>query len=412
MGISFVRFKKNLVLEYVPDFAVDSVRKKLEDGTLYLKRTFSLSVNEQISIPRENSSIDEFDYDEEGYFAFSIAEVCLIDGIEFYKLNKKVFGLDNNIFFDVGIPIEKKLFIAVDNISIISRIDDLLNTDIYITYEDNISMDSECNIIPYSVFLSLVAQFPNTYELKRYASARISDVLRNYVSGISKNRQKYEQLLSKRLKTYHITTHCAKEYKKLIFEDAADTLREMLDKVEVYGEKDWQEGIQQIICTIYPEYILSLREVNIGTDSHHSKIPDFLLVTASGNVDVLEIKKPDSVKVITSSVYRNNYVADKDLEGAIVQIEKYLYTLNRHIDDVERKLTESCKEKLTKDFKFRIVSPQGILLMGRSVGLNEQQLEDFELIKRQFKNIVDILTYDDLMMRIDSILKQLEDKSI
>lgn len=50
--------------------------------------------------------------------------------------------------------------------------------------------------------------------------------------------------------------------------------------------------------------------------------------------------------------------------------------------------------------------------MGRSEGLNKQQLEDFELIKRQFRNIVDILTYDDLMMRIETILKQLEDKSV
>lgn len=361
MGISFVRNEKKLVLEYVPDFAADSVRKKLEEGTLYLKRTFSLSKDEQISIPRENSSVDEFDYDEEGYFAFSIAEICLIDGIEFYKLNKKVFGLDNNIYFDVEIPIEKRLFIAVDNISIISRIDDLIHVDVYVTYEDNISIKNGVNIIPYSVFLNLIDQFPNTYELKRYASARISDVLRNYVNDISENRQKYEQLLSKRLKMHHIATPKVKEYKKLMFADVANTLRKMLKYAEYYGEKDWQEGIQQIICTIYPEYILSLREINIGTDSYHNKIPDFLLVTASGNIDVLEIKKPDSVKVITSSVYRNNYVADKDLEGAIVQIEKYIYTLNRHIDDVERKITEICKGKLPEDFKFRIVSPRGML---------------------------------------------------
>lgn len=38
-----------------------------------------------------------------------------------------------------------------------------------------------------------------------------------------------------------------------------------------------------------------------------------------------------------------------------------------------------------------------LLLLGRSKDLNEQQTRDFELIKRQYKNIADIMTYDDLV---------------
>ena len=56
--------------------------------------------------------------------------------------------------------------------------------------------------------------------------------------------------------------------------------------------------------------------------------PDFILVDSSGFVDLLEIKKPNNQKVVSSTEYRNNYVAGRDLEGAIVQIEKYVYILN------------------------------------------------------------------------------------
>jgi len=34
-----------------------------------------------------------------------------------------------------------------------------------------------------------------------------------------------------------------------------------------------------------------------------------------------------------------------------------------------------------------VVNHQGILLLGRSNNFNEQQKRDFELIKRQYKNI-------------------------
>jgi hypothetical protein len=35
--------------------------------------------------------------------------------------------------------------------------------------------------------------------------------------------------------------------------------------------------------------------------------------------------------------------------------------------------------------------------MGRTVGLSEEQIQDFEVIKRKYKNVIDIITYDDLI---------------
>ena len=58
----------------------------------------------------------------------------------------------------------------------------------------------------------------------------------------------------------------------------------------------------------------------------------------------------------------------------------------------------------------KIVSPKGILLLGRSNKFNTQQNRDFEIIKRQYKNIADIMTYDDLINRINNIINSLKIK--
>ena len=93
-------------------------------------------------------------------------------------------------------------------------------------------------------------------------------------------------------------------------------------------------------------------------------------------------------------------MAGKDLEGAIVQIEKYVYILNHE--------GEARAGDLPAGLEIKVVNPQGILLLGRSRGLTKEQLFDFEIIKRQHKNIVDIMTYDDLLNRLKNILKQME----
>ena len=46
--------------------------------------------------------------------------------------------------------------------------------------------------------------------------------------------------------------------------------------------------------------------------------------------------------------------------------------------------------------------------MGREKGLSTEQLQDFEIVKRKYKNVVDIITYDDLLNRLGCIINQLK----
>ena len=44
--------------------------------------------------------------------------------------------------------------------------------------------------------------------------------------------------------------------------------------------------------------------------------------------------------------------------------------------------------------------------MGRSNLLNKHQKEDFEVIRRKYKNVIDIMSYDDLIHRLENIIEK------
>lgn len=177
-----------------------------------------------------------------------------------------------------------------------------------------------------------------------------------------------------------------------------------IDKYEAIDKKQWQSKIHNVLQLLYPKYICCAREIKFHGIGKYDKQPDFLLVDANGFVDVLEIKKAD---ILVLTKYRNNYVASREVSGAIQQIEKYIYCLNssdKAKDDVSSKLSSL----LPQEVEVRVVNPQGILILGRSNEFDKQQQQDFELIKRQYKHVADIMTYDDLATRLKNIIASIE----
>ena len=63
-------------------------------------------------------------------------------------------------------------------------------------------------------------------------------------------------------------------------------------------------------------------------------------------------------------------------------------------------------------FKIRIINPLGILIMGRCNMLSEAQRREFEVLRRDSKGIVDVITYDDLLARLQAVLNQLRSGSV
>ncbi|MFY1612152.1 Shedu anti-phage system protein SduA domain-containing protein [Macellibacteroides fermentans] len=53
------------------------------------------------------------------------------------------------------------------------------------------------------------------------------------------------------------------------------------------------------------------------------------MVDSGGNIDIIEIKKPMDNCIITKSQYRDNFIPMRELSGTVMQIEKYIFYLNK-----------------------------------------------------------------------------------
>ena len=392
MTIRFQKDDNKLILVYEPDYNIEAVRKSLDEDNLNLKHTFFLG--------RKNEYPSASEEESEEIFRFVVGE--LVNG--YYRLDREVFGTEYNFYFSATVNFTQNLFVAYQRRPILPKIDRLVSSDVYISNGDDLPLGH----IPFEEYLSLLRTFPTTTEITLYTDARISQAFSNYLDGLQDATAKYEQYLNKRMTPCPVKIGPTREISLQLFQNAYEEFRDMLANVEKYREKDWQIAVCRIVRILYPKYIIAKREQCIGSDGRNKKIPDFLLVDASGFVDLLEIKKPNNQRLLTTNKYRNNYVADRDLSGAILQMEKYIYTLNHGGSAEEAVLQRDLASDLPDGMKIHITNPQGMLLMGRSDNLSPDQKLDLEIIKRQHKNLVDIMTYDDLLARFKNILNQLE----
>ena len=261
--------------------------------------------------------------------------------------------------------------------------------------------------IPENIFATLISKFPNDYEKKKYVEARVSAILRNYVQQLKDGELAYHRYM--KIKESRIDTNLCRLFKAADLEKyqtMMEHLQSMLTNQEGYTEKVWQEQILQLLQLLYPKYIYVFREVTIPTGTSGSRHLDFLLIDSNGYVDIVGIKQPFDKCIVTENQYRNNYVPLRELSGAIMQIEKYIYNLNRWGIAGENALTEKYRAELPAGFTIKITNANGIIIMGREHQLTAGQKEDFEVIKRKYKHVADIITYDSLLYRLKCLIEQ------
>lgn len=91
------------------------------------------------------------------------------------------------------------------------------------------------------------------------------------------------------------------------------------------------------------------------------------------SVKGISVKSPQVSCMVSSSQYRYNYVADHEMAGVIVQIEKYLYCMNRDAKKVAEKIALRIKQEYGQEMDTKVINPRGILILGRSNSLNKEQ---------------------------------------
>ncbi len=391
-SISFEYSENKLILCYTPVMGLDDITKRLdtEDG-ISIKHTFWVTKD----LLCEDVEKDD-DWEETLHFYIGAV------GEAYTQLDSEVFSTDHSFYFGNEIKLKPEMFTAYRNISILRKIDKVIERDFYIggDWENHNGISKE-------TFDNLLENFPKTAELDKYAHKRIASIIKDYFPECDKYESIYEKFVESKNSSYASSFSAISKFNVQIeleqFTVAYQELMDMLNRYEAIDEKQWQEKIHNILQLLYPKYICCAREIKFY-GGKKDKQPDFLLVDANGFVDILEIKKAD-VRMLTQ--YRNNYVATREISGAIQQIEKYIFCLNssdKAKEDVSKKLTEFLPEGV----EVKIVNPQGILLSGRSNEFTDEQKKDFELIKRQYKHVADIMTYDDLAQRLRNIIASLE----
>lgn len=395
--IKIYKKEKELILEYESYYPnVNWVYANIEDdGYVDIYHKIFRFKKEHLTNKNEINVINSKD---------EIHDVTFILGSlneEFYLIDKDILDLKYDLKIHKDININENLFINKGN-SVMSKIDSMINEPIIIgiNKENSILIDD---------LLRIIKSFPTKIEMMHYEKSRIERVLVDYFDSTTKSQDKLDRYLNQRKVIFQkTTTEILKEYEYTKYKFLYETLSEMLKKGG-YIEKDWQNKILEIILLLYPQYIKTLSNVNIKDYySNPKKVTnrfiDLVLVKANGYVDIIEIKQPFENAVLNKSDYRGNYIPHKELSGAIMQTEKYIFHLNKWGHKGECVLNKNYSKDFPKDFILKIANPKGIIILGRDKDFNDKQKLDFEVIKRKYANIVDILTYDDLLNRLKNVI--------
>jgi hypothetical protein len=412
-GIKMAEYRvsrSGVVLEYRATLNGNAwIMDELKKGEVEISSVFTFEPDDLLVKPTQEEVDDDFPFT----YRFRLAAA----GKGYYFIPGRKLSIDQDVLIaKSGVEWRRKLFVAERNISIFKRIAKLVPE----TGEIVIGGKRK-DAIPIEAFEDLIARFPNTYEIDRYAKARVANIIGEYIEPERDFREQYEAYLSKRKsprsdRPLHAKELLTTEIEK--FQFVRDTLKAWL-KVGDKSEDQWQKALLSILPLIFPKYVAVIEKVPVDDryttpgKVHYREI-DIALVDVNGNIDVIEIKKPEVDILLRKTLYRGNYVPTGTLSGTIMQVEKYLFHLNKGGPATEEKITLKFRKLLPPNLRIRITNPKAMCILGRDRKdnghpiFNEGQSGDLEVIKRKYANMIDIITYDDLLRRLDSILASLK----
>ena len=402
--ITFTFKDDKILLQYTPEREENWIKEAIDRRPyITLKKTFTFW-KELLIIEKENNGSEEDEFPDFVEFETTTFLFAILNG-DYYKLIKGIVTDKFDIYFHKGLPITADYFVADSNVSVFRVIGNIYKGDIYLGGQKPESLSGEA-------FDNLLKLFPTAYERKKYIEARVSSVFRNYFDNVKDAEKTYQKYVDKKLSNKgNNLSKTFQEYEIAKYNIILDKLKAMLLQEIDYSEHQWQEEILQIVLLLYPKYVFVFREVPVYskyTDGIKGKSLDFLLVDSNGNTDIIEIKKPFENAIMTKGVYRDNFIPLRELSGTVMQVEKYVYYLNRWSEEGEKHLTNKYKDALPEGFDIKITNPSGIIIMGRENNLSTEQKRDFEVVKRKYKNVVDIITYDSLIERLETTIKQMK----
>ncbi|MDQ0030891.1 Shedu immune nuclease family protein [Arthrobacter bambusae] len=362
----------------------------------------------QVFTVQKTDLLSREDTDEEDVRRFVIGS---LDG-QYRTIRADVLGLKHDLLIAMSVRLTRSTFVAERNISIFGRIDNLLTEQIVVG-------GNREDAIPVEEFARLLRRFPTSTEVNYYAAARVTRILREYLETKSDAERRLENYIERRERAgtkerlaAHGRISAANGLELEKFTYVRERLAEMLEDAESYSEADWQSAVADLFLLVFPQYIAVLHNVHVKERySKESKSTDryidLMLVHANGCVDIIEIKKPFQRGLISKRRYRDNHIPVRELSGTLMQAEKYLFYLSKSGRDGEKAITKKHAANLPAGLDIKIANPKAIILAGRDSNLSAEERFDFEFIRRKYSNVVDIISYDDLLRRMDNVIATL-----
>lgn len=332
---------------------------------------------------------------------------------DYYRIPRYVLSgyrreqhIQNDVLIHKSISISKKIFFHGSDVPYFEIIDQ-------IGFEGHFIIGgTKEGAVPLVDLTKIVSNLPTRHGYGHYMRAQIQKSFSQYLDIREDYIEKYQKYLKSKRKNKSFKMFSdIKEYEVEKYKFIYSRLETMLTKVDDYVEADWQKEILEIVLLLFPKYSRVLSEVKIKTPKGEDRRLDFAVLDNEGNLDVVEIKQPFDGALVTKNKCRNNFVPLKELSTTVIQAEKYIHYLSKWGKVGEDKISDKYKDKLKGIARVKISSPKAILIVGRDHNLTEEQKEDLHLIRRHYSNITDILTYDDLLRRLNSLISLFSSKS-
>lgn len=419
MSIKFEIENRKLYMMYSPEFGTAWLRKLLKIEEIQIPESHDSSnadvvnIRKTFHIPVENYKphyFDQSEFDEyDETFVFVIGEETE-DG-SYFKISKEIFGIEYNLYIAVDINLDAKFF-GRNRVSVFKEIDRVYKNDKL--YVDKTLIDNpDQNHITENDIRLLSNQIPNEYEMDLYRKNRISSLIEETLN-VESFKPKLEAYVSKR--DYSSSGKTDKSFFELVkldirkFQYLQKKLTLMLKNSKKYLEADWQKEILKIFRFIYPQYIHVEEKLVLQSYFDRKKLEtDIVLIDIDGNIDLIEIKRPDEFLQYKND-YRGNYIPSKNLVGTCMQLQNYLNCL---IKTPQKNLEKFREEKrLSSELLLKANSPKGYIIFGRDeyIESEEKRKHDFYATRRMFSHIIDVITYDDMLRRLNNIISSLESK--
>ena len=420
--ISFEKKDRQLILCYETES--DWLEEKLEeDQDFQIYKTFSFSKKDLIF------------KDEESPLGYEYKFVFGEKVQNYFRIDKEKISATFDLYIDVSLSINQSWFVTSSSKR--SKYQDKTGEEKSSSIYGNIlyafknfykhdklfiDIDSESTFkddgfhITQSTYKHFVEIFPTATNVKYQTLSIFTKLLKSELDVVD-----YEEIYS-RYKSREISVRnkedikteeiCKQEKVKFIY--AKDQLLKSLERSaagEFIHEDEFSKLIAQIFCFLNPKYVKIHTKLNISdyTGARANCQADLSLIDCEGNIDLIEVKSPQAYpNLFRKRQYRNHYVPSGELSGAINQLEQYLKCLTKMTTEEISNKNPALQNEMG-EIKLKAVHPKGYIIFGRDAAsfngdnINQKKL-DFELIKNTYKDVVDIITFDELVQRFDRII--------